>query len=213
MNWFFRTFASSIGKKLVMAATGLLFCLFLAVHLLGNLTIYGGARALNTYSERLHSLGIVITAAEWGLVVCAAFHVCLAALLYYQNWRARPVGYVMKKSAGGRTFSSATMPYTGLYMLVFVIIHLVNFHFADRSQQTLYEIVSGMLSNPWYAAYYAFSMVVAAFHVRHGLWSAFQSLGANHPKYMPFVRRASLAFGLVVAVGFGSIPIVLLAWA
>jgi len=105
------------------------------------------------------------------------------------------------------------MPYTGLYLLAFVIIHLINFHFADRSHQTIYQIVAQTFSHPGYVIFYVFSMVVAAFHVRHGLWSAFQTLGLNHPKYMPFIRKASVVFGVIIGVGFGSIPVFLLSLA
>ena len=213
MNWFFRTFTASIGKKLVMAVTGLIFCLFLFVHLVGNLMIYRGGEEFVAYSEHLHSLGLLLNVIEWGLIICAVLHICFAAVLFYENWRARPVGYVVKKWAGGRTLSSATMPYTGLYLLVFVIIHLINFHFADRSQQSIYQIVFQAFSHPGYVIYYIFSMVVVAFHVRHGLWSAFQTLGLNHPKYMPFIRKASVVFGVIIGVGFGSIPIFLLSLA
>ncbi len=207
MNWLINTFTASIGKKLVMACTGLVFCMFLFVHLVGNLMVYRGSEAFNSYSAHLHSFGIAINVIEICLAGLALFHICFGAWLFYENWRARPVGYVMKKNAGGRTISSATMPYTGLYLLVFIIIHLINFHFADRTGLSLFQLVSRAFSNPWTVAFYVFSMVVAAFHVRHGLWSAFQSLGANHPKYMPFIRKASVVFAIVVGIGFGSIPL------
>ena len=210
MNWFFRTFTASIGKKLVMAATGLIFCLFLFVHLIGNLMVYRGGDKLVAYSEHLHSLGLLINIAEWGLIIFALLHISFAAVLFFENRRARPIGYVVNKRAGGRTWSSVTMPYTGLYLLAFVIIHLINFHFADRSHQTIYEIVAQTFTHPLYVVFYVFSMIVAAFHVYHGLWSAFQTLGLNHPKYMPFIRKASVVFAVVVGVGFGSIPIFLL---
>lgn len=210
MNWLIRTLTLSIGKKAVMAATGLIFCSFLAVHLMGNLVIYGGKGAFNAYSERLHSLGPLINIMELGLLVCALIHISLGSLLFYENLRARPVRYVMKKNAGGRTWSSATMPYTGLYLLVFVVIHLFTFHFADRTDQTVFQIVASAFSNPGYVIFYIFSMVVVAFHARHGLWSAFQTLGANHPKYMPFFKGASLVFSLIVVAGFGSIPVFVL---
>lgn len=210
MNWFFCTFTGSIGKKLVMAATGLIFCLFLFTHLIGNLMVYRGGDRLVAYSRHLHSLGLIINIAEWGLIIFALLHIGFATVLFFENRRARPTGYVVSKWAGGRTWSSVTMPYTGLYLLVFVIIHLINFHFADRSHQNIYQILAHTFAHPWYVVFYVFSMVVAAFHVRHGLWSAFQTLGLNHPKYMPFIRKASVVFAVVIGVGFGSIPIFLL---
>lgn len=207
MVWFIRTMTSSIGKKLVMACTGLVFCLFLVVHLIGNLTIYKGEGAFSAYSERLRSLGPVINVIEVGLVVCALLHIFFAILLYFENLWARPVRYVMKKNAGGRTISSRIMPYTGLYLLIFVVIHLFTFLFADRTQQNIFEIISHVFSKPGYVIFYLLTMVVAAFHVKHGLWSAFQTIGADHPKYMPLIQGASLIFSLIVGVGFGSIPL------
>ena len=211
MIWLISTIFSSIAKKQVMALTGLIFCAFLATHLIGNLTIYGGRDAFNTYSDRLHSLGFVITVIELCLLLFALIHICMAALLYLENWRARPVSYVMKKNAGGRTISSTLMPYTGLYLLIFVIIHLFTFHFVDRSGQTIFQIVDGVFTRPGYVIFYAFSMIVAAIHIKHGFWSAFQTLGANHPKYMPLIRLISLLFSLIIVFGFGSIPLFMIA--
>jgi succinate dehydrogenase / fumarate reductase cytochrome b subunit len=207
MIWFIRTVTSSIGKKLLMAITGLIFCSFLAFHLIGNLMIYGGKDAFNGYSEHLHSLGLLVNAVEVGLLVCALIHIFFAALLYFENLRARPVGYAMKKGAGGQTISSRIMPYTGLYLLVFVIIHLFTFHFVEKTDQGIYQIVAGVFSRPAYVLFYIFSMAVAFFHIKHGFWSAFQTIGANHPKYMPFIRGMSLIFSLVVGVVFGSVPL------
>jgi len=211
MSGFIKTLFSSIAKKQIMALTGLSFCAFLAMHLFGNLTIYRGAQSFNAYSDRLHSLGLLINAVEIGLLVLAIVHVLLAALLYVENWQARPVRYVVKKNAGGRTVSSTLMPYTGLYLLVFVIIHLLTFHFADRGDGGIFHLVERVFSSPGYVIFYVFSMIVAAFHVKHGFWSAFQTLGANHPKYMPLIRAISLIFSLCVGAGFGLIPIYMMA--
>lgn len=193
-----------------MAVTGTLFLLFLAVHLIGNLTIYRGAAAFNAYSEHLHALGPFLTVAEWLLGLAALIHITMGVILFFQNRKARPVRYAVDKSGGGgRTFSSITMPYTGLLILVFVIIHLSTFSrfFVDRTGTTIFQIVSEVFSHTWYRAFYVVSMVIVAFHVRHGLWSAFQTVGANHPKYMPFIEKLSLLFAVIVGVGFGSLPI------
>ena len=99
------------------------------------------------------------------------------------------------------------MPYTGVILLLFVIMHLFNFHFVDKTHTTIFDIVSTAFSKPGYVVVYTFAMIVAAVHVSHGFWSAFQTLGANHPKYTPFLRGLSLVFSLVVGIGFGFIPI------
>ena len=211
MNWLMGVFSSSIGKKQIMACTGLIFCLFLATHLMGNLTIYGGKGMFDAYSEHIHAFGLIINVIELALLFFAVLHISFAILLYFQNRSARPVKYQVKKNAGGRTLTSTLMPYTGLYLLIYVVLHLLTFHFADRTGRTLYQLVVDVFSRPEYVIFYTFSMIVAAIHVKHGFWSAFQTIGADHPKYMPLIQGVSWIFSLLVGVGFGSIPLIMLA--
>ena len=210
MNWMIQTLWSSVGKKLLMALTGLSFCGFLAGHLAGNLTIYGGKNAFNSYAKHLHSLGPLLTLAEWTLLFFAVVHVCTGLILFYQNFTARTSRYAVNKKAGGRTIGSATMPYTGILLLVFIIFHLINFHFVDKSSTSIYQIVAQTFENPIYVVIYILAMIVVALHVSHGLWSAFQTIGLNHEKYMPFIMALSIVFSLAVGFGFGVIPIYLL---
>jgi succinate dehydrogenase / fumarate reductase cytochrome b subunit len=207
MNWFINTIWTSVGKKLMMAVTGLFFCVFLVLHLAGNLTIYMGKDVFNSYAQHLHSLGPLLTLAEWGLLIFAIIHISSGLLLFYQNFKARPTRYAVNKRAGGRTLGSATMPYTGVILLLFVIIHLFNFHFVDKTHTTIFQIVSNAFAQPGYVLIYTFAMITAAVHVSHGFWSAFQTLGANHPKYTPLLRGLSLVFCLIVGIGFGFIPV------
>ena len=207
MNWFFDTIGSSIGKKLLMALTGIAFCMFIVVHLVGNLMIYGGKDFFNAYVETLHSLGPLIPIAEWGLLILAIIHVVFGGILYWGNFTARPVAYSVKKSGGGRTLGSATQAYTGLFILIFISIHLFDFHFADKTTQTVFQIVSNTFNRPIYSFFYILAMIVVAVHISHGFWSAFQTLGANQPKYMPLIRAVGIIFSLVVGIGFGFIPI------
>ncbi|MBF0474466.1 MAG: succinate dehydrogenase cytochrome b subunit [Deltaproteobacteria bacterium] len=209
MNWIIRTLTCSVGKKLIMAVTGLSFCLFLVSHLAGNLTIFKGPKAFVSYAESLHSLGALILMAELGLLVLAVCHICFGIWLFIGNLTARPVGYAVKKNAGGRTLSSAIMPYTGLFLLVFIIIHLITFHFADRGGKDVYYLVHTTFTSPGYVIFYLIAMIAAAFHVKHGFWSAFQTIGANHPKYMPVIKKVGLVFSLLVGFGFGCLPIYL----
>jgi succinate dehydrogenase / fumarate reductase cytochrome b subunit len=207
MNWLADVIGSSIGKKMLMALTGLGFCVFLCGHLAGNMTIYGGKDAFNSYAEHLHSLGPLITVAEIGLLLFAAVHVLSGTLLFFGNLKARPQRYAMNKSAGGRTIGSRTMPYTGFLVLLFVIFHLMNFHFVDKTNTTIFQIVNNAFSDPIYVCIYVAAMIVVGIHVSHGFWSAFQTLGANHPKYMPFIKGLSIGFSLIVGMGFGFLPI------
>jgi succinate dehydrogenase / fumarate reductase cytochrome b subunit len=209
MFWLLRTLTSSIGKKLVMALTGLCFSGFLCAHLLGNLTVYGGKGMFNAYAEHLLSYGVLLNAVEFGMIALALCHVFFGLWLFIGNLRSRPVRYAVRKNAGGRTWSSTIMPYSGLYLLTFVVIHVLTFRFADRNGNTLFDMVTAVFANPYYIIFYVFSVIVVGLHVRHGLWSAFQTLGANHPKYFPLIRSASLLFGFAAAIGFASIPLFL----
>ena len=207
MNWLTTTLATSVGKKLLMALTGFAFLGFLAAHLAGNLTIYGGREAFNGYAERLHAVGKLLLVFELGLIAFGVVHILTGLVLFYRNRSARPVSYAAKQSAGGQTLASITMPYTGILILAFVLFHLFNFTFTDKTGTTIFEIVTRSFQSPLYVAVYVAAMVVVALHVRHGFWSAFQTLGANHPKYMPAISFLTVALAVVVGIGFGLIPL------
>ena len=207
MQWIFSFFGSSVGKKLLMALTGFCFVGFLTGHLVGNLTLYGGRDAFNAYAEHLHALGPVITLVEWGMVTLAIIHVFTGFLLFLQNLKARPVRYVVNKNGGGRTLSSRLMPYTGFAILLFLIYHLLQFHFVDKTFTTIYDIVSLAFANVLNISFYLVAMVVVALHIRHGFWSLFQTLGANHPKYMPIIMGGSIVLSLIFGIGFGFLPV------
>jgi succinate dehydrogenase / fumarate reductase cytochrome b subunit len=101
------------------------------------------------------------------------------------------------------------MPYTGFVILGFLIFHLLNFHFVDKTNTTIYEIVLSAFQSTPYVILYIAAMVIVALHIRHGFWSLFQTLGANHPKYMPLIMGASIALSLIFGFGFGYLPIYL----
>ena len=210
MNWLVSTATSSVGKKLMMAITGLCFVGFLCVHLAGNLTIYAGGDTFNAYAEHLHSLGPLLLVAEFGLLALALVHVITGLTLFYQNFKARPVRYKTFRSRGGASIGSKTMPYTGVLILGFVVFHLLNFSFTDKTGTTIFQIVSAAFSHPGYVFAYVTAMILVALHVSHGFWSLFQTLGVNHPKYMPAIMALSIALSLVFGLGFGLIPIYLL---
>ena len=208
MNWFVDMVQTSIGKKLLMALTGLGFVLFLLIHLIGNLTLYAGKDTFLSYVAHLHALDPLIRVAEIGLLVFAAVHVVTGLTLFWQNLKARPVRYQVNRWAGGRTIGSATMPYTGLIIIGFVIIHLMNFHFIDHDTQTaVFDALSSTFASIPYVIFYTLAVLVVALHISHGFWSLFQTLGANHPKYMPAIRGFGIGFSLLAAAGFGCIPV------
>ncbi len=210
MNWFVAALGSSVGKKLMMALTGLAFIVFLAAHLAGNFTIYSGKAAFVGYAEKLQSLGPLLNVFRACLIGMALVHILTGLYLFLQNRKARPAGYAMDRSAGGRTLSSRTMPYTGLIILGFLIFHLYNFTFVDKSTTTIFEIVVSAFNSLAYVAVYVAFVIVVALHVRHGFWSAFQTLSANHSKYMPAISALSVVAALIVAFGFGLLPVVVM---
>lgn len=207
MNWFIATLGTSIGKKLLMALTGLGFILFLIAHLAGNLTLYGGKDMFNAYAEHLHALGPLVRIAELGLATMALVHIVLGIVLFVQNRRARSSRYVVNASAGGRTIGSTTQAYTGLIILLFVILHLIQFTLADKTHRSLFEIVATTFNDPMYVAIYVVVMGTVALHISHGFWSLFQTLGFNHPKYKLALSIVGIGLSIILGIGFGTLPI------
>ncbi len=208
-------FSVSIIKKQVLAITGLLLCGFLVTHLMGNFLIYKGDRAFNSYAHALITNPLLIPA-ELGLLIIFLVHVFLAIKLTIQNKAARPIPYYMKKDTGrGATFASNTMPYTGIIILGFIIYHLLNFKFGPHyvisydgvEMRDLYKLLMEYFSNPVNVAFYEICMIAVGLHVSHGFWSAFQTLGFNHPRYNKPLECLSSAFGVVIALGYMSLPI------
>lgn len=208
-------FTSSIGKKQIMALTGFGLIGFTLTHLLGNFLILVGPDAFNFYAYKLTSNPLIYVA-EAGLAGMFLGHILLAIVLKLQNSAARPVAYFTKVKTGrGETFASSTMPYTGIVLLVFLIIHLLNFKFGTQYETTvdgvamrdLYRTVVEYFANPLYVTWYVFAMLCLGLHTSHGFASMFQSWGINHPKYNNIIKTSSLGYGLFVAVGFSTCAI------
>ncbi|MEA3546703.1 MAG: succinate dehydrogenase cytochrome b subunit [Thermodesulfobacteriota bacterium] len=206
-----RVVMSSVGKKGVMAASGIMLSFFLLVHALGNSSTFLGREAFNSYARHLHSLGWLIPLFEVGLVVVFLTHIVLGCMTWWQNKRARPHNYEVYRSSGGRSAGSKTMPYTGLIILAFLLVHLQNFHFIDHSRE-ISAIVKGVLVQPRYVIFYSIAMLALALHMSHGFWSMFQSLGINHPKYNLILHRGTLFLCMVIAAVFVLIPVLGLLW-
>jgi succinate dehydrogenase / fumarate reductase cytochrome b subunit len=202
-------YRSSVGKKSIMAASGLLLSLFLLTHMLGNSVSFLGRDAFNTYAERLHSLGTLVYIFEIGLLTLFLIHIITGIILYLGNLQARPSRYSVNTSEGGRSWGSRTMPYTGAIILVFIIVHLMNFHFTDKSVPVA-DLVRELLSTPSLAFFYIFSLVALALHLSHGFWSLFQSIGFNHEKYNPLLLKGALVFSILMGAVFILIPVLTL---
>lgn len=206
MTWFLEALSRSLGKKQCVAVTGLALCAFLVVHLAGNLLLFAGKDAFNSYAAALEHLAL-LPAAEIGLLLTFAVHIAFAARVTLDNFKARPVRYAVKRWEGGRTWGSATMWLSGPIVLAFLIVHLLQFRFADRGDRTLYDMVAAAFQSLPYVAWYAFAAWVLALHVSHGFQSAIRTLGMAHPKYTPAAIWASRLFALLVGVGYSTIPI------
>ena len=202
-------YRSSVGKKSIMAASGLLLSLFLLTHMLGNSVSFLGRDAFNTYAERLHSLGTLVYIFEIGLLTLFLIHIITGIILYLENLQARPSRYSVNTSEGGRSWGSRTMPYTGVIILVFIIVHLMNFHFTDKSVPVA-DLVRELLSSPSLAFFYIFSLVALALHLSHGFWSLFQSIGFNHEKYNLLLLKGALVFSILMGAVFILIPVLTL---
>ena len=189
-----------------MAVSGTMLSLFLLVHGAGNSTLFLGRDSFNSYAEKLHSLGVLVSLFEFSLLAVFLLHVAVGIALFLQNNAARPVRYQVDKAAGGRTPGSRTMPYTGVVILIFIVVHLLNFHFTDHSIP-IADIVKNVLGQPLSALFYMAAMAVLCLHISHGFWSLLQTFGINHPKYNSALRNAALALALLLAALFILIPL------
>lgn len=209
MGWTGSLYRSSIGKKSIMAASGLLLSFFLLTHLLGNSVSFLGREAFNAYAAKLHSAGALIYLFEAGLLALFLIHIITGTILYLENLQARPSRYAVNTSEGGRSWGSRTMPYTGAIILIFIIVHLLNFHFTDKSVPVA-DLVRELLSRPALALFYVFSLLAVALHLSHGAWSLFQTIGFAHDKYNRLLLQGALAFSILVGAVFILIPVLAL---
>lgn len=220
-KWIMTLLSSSIGQKFVMGITGLLLCSFLVVHLAGNLLVYVGADAYNNYAKELHSM-MLLPVAETGLFLLLFAHIALAFKLTSDNRKARQITYHEKQSKiqeppsiFGRTpmgRTSSWMFISGSIILIFLIMHMIDMKLhlnptVDYKDQSPFGIIVQVLGSGLSAPIYIVGTLVLGFHLSHGFWSAFQSLGLNHPKYTPLIKKLAILFAIVIAAGFVSLPL------
>ena len=199
---------SSIGKKIMVALTGLLLCGFLITHLAGNLFLFVGSTAFNRYAEFLESQAL-LPLAEGGLVVLFLIHIALSVRARLANAAARPIGYAAAADKGARTPGSRTMAISGSLILLFIIIHVatIKYQLGGAKGATLFSHVTTWFANPLYAGFYVVAMIGLGLHLSHGVQSAFQTFGVSHPRYTPAIKKLGLAFASVIALAFASMPI------
>lgn len=209
---------SSIGKKIVMAVTGLVLVLFVLGHMAGNLQIYKGAEALNAYSEFLHHLlhGAGLWIARIVLLACAGLHIWAAIGLTRMNAAARPVAYRQVEPKAS-TWASRYMRVTGFVLLFFIVFHLLNLTTGQWHPGGVYvkgDVYANVVSTfrvPWVAALYVVAMIALAGHLSHGIWSLMQTLGWNHPRYNALRKQIAWVLTLLVVVANISFPVAVLA--
>lgn len=207
---------SSIGKKVVMAASGLVLYAFVVGHMVGNLQVYLGPKAINDYGEFLrhflHGQGLWIARAS--LLAAVGVHVWAAVVLTLANWSARPVGY-RDWQASESTYASRTMVWSGPILAAFVFYHLAHFTLGtahpDFVPGDVYHNVVVGFQNPFASAFYILAMVALGLHMYHGFWSMLHTLGLSHPRWNPVRRTASLVLAWIVVLGNVSIPLAVLA--
>lgn len=218
MSKFKAALQSQVGRKLITGITGLGLVLFIIVHLLGNLSYFGGPEAINTYSHTLHELGGLLWAARIGLLVFFLFHVYLGISIWLEKRRARPVGYKSYNSRGvpsRQSWSSRSMIITGVVLLVFVVFHLNTFAFHDFQTTVINGVemhdvharLTEVFQHEVYTISYVLTMVLLGMHLRHGVWSSFQSLGWMSRNSNPVVYSIAYILGLIIAVGFIGLPV------
>lgn len=207
---------STNGKKVVMAVTGAMMFLFVIGHLLGNLQVFEGPAKINDYGYLLHhGLAEVVWIVRIVLIVAIILHIIATVQLALRNKQARPIGY-SRKEAINSSYASRTMYWSGPIVLVFIIFHLLQFtagyiHPEARfiEGDVYHNLVSGF-QVWWVSLWYIFAITLLGSHLRHGLWSMFQSVGLAHPRHTQTLRSAALVIATLIVLGYISIPISIL---
>lgn len=211
-----RFWQTTIGKKSIMAVTGVVLFGFVVGHLLGNLQIYISPEKMNHYAETLRTLPALVWGTRIVLLISVCLHIWVSFALWGLQRAARPIGYV-KKSNFNSSYASRTMKWSGPIILAFIIFHLLHFTFGavhpggPFDQHNVYNnVVYGFQVWP-VSLFYIIAMVMLCYHLYHGLWSMFQSLGISHPVYTPWLRAFAKIFAIIIAIGNISIPVAVLA--
>ncbi len=211
---------SSIGKKTVVAVTGLALVGFVLGHMAGNMTFFFGPDAINAYAMHLKDLGIFLWVIRLGLLAIVSLHILFVVLLTVENKKSRPMGYEVKSRVQASIFVR-TMRLTGIVVLAFVVFHIAHFtaQIIYPSYSTLeatlpdghvvhdvYAMVTIGFSHPLIAIFYVVAMGLLAFHLSHGISSLFQTLGLANRRLLPVFQRAGLALAWILFLGFSAIP-------
>lgn len=216
-NWFVAFYRSALGKKTAMALTGIVLFGFVFMHMAGNLKIFMGAEAFNHYAEWLREMGAPMLPHSAGLWMArivllgsVIIHFTAATQLTLQNRRARPVSYA-RRAPVQLGYAERTMRYSGYLMAVYIIYHLMHLtvgsaHAQFNAADPYNNVVLAFQSWP-VAAVYLVANLLLGMHLYHGLWSLFQTLGCNNPRFNKWRRTLAVTFAVVVTAGFLSVPL------
>lgn len=214
---------SQVGRKVLTGLTGLGLCLFIVGHLLGNLQLFS-ADLFNNYAHKLEGLGPILWFVELAMIALFGSHAAMGISIALKKQKARPIKYNVYKSGGGnskQSTSSKSMIVTGTIILLFTILHVITLKFGPgikegyittihgEEARDLHKLVIETFQNPLYAFGYSAVMILVGLHLRHGFWSAFQSLGLNNKKYSSVIYTASLVFAVLMALGFLVLPMLI----
>jgi len=205
-----------VGKKVVMGVTGVIGIGFVILHSLGNLLIFQGSTALNTYSRFLKSSAELLWGLRATLIIAVTLHVIAAVQLTRQSRAARPIGYV-KHEAQVATVASRTMRWGGALLLIFIVVHILHFTTGtirpagSFSHEDVYSNVVSSFRIWWVALFYVVAMIALGFHLFHGAWSSMRSIGVSPPSPRPLHRRLSLAIAIFVWAAFTAVPVAVFA--
>jgi succinate dehydrogenase / fumarate reductase cytochrome b subunit len=202
---------SSVGKKAIMAVTGLIWVAYLITHMLANLLVFEGPARINGYSAFLHGTGGALWAARLVLLVALILHIVAAVQLAERRHEARPARYAAGRDPQVSTLASRTIRWGGALILVFLVYHILHFtigtahpHFVEGDP---YQNVASGFHNPVVVLFYLIAMVAIGLHLYHGMWSSGRSLGVSSPSPHPLRRSLALVLALLVWLGFSVIPI------
>jgi succinate dehydrogenase cytochrome b subunit len=207
-------FSTSVGTKIAIGITGFALFLYLVIHIAGNLMVFFGPAVFNKYAYTLES-NPLLPIVELGLLAVFLLHVYKTIRMFLGNQNTRPANYEMKRRAGRpsrKSFASSTMIVSGLWLLAFIIVHVKAFRYGVEHEwpdggRDLYRLEMENLSNPLVVGFYVLSMVVVGSHLWHGIASALQSLGFDHPVWTPRVLTAAKVVATLIAVGFMAIAV------
>jgi succinate dehydrogenase / fumarate reductase cytochrome b subunit len=220
MNRVVRFYEAPIGKKVIMAITGVILFGYVVAHLLGNLQIFGDPQQINKYAAFLHNPANagLLWVARIALLVAVIMHIVASIQLWKLKSDARPVAYVKKDDAAA-SYASRTMMWSGPIVAAFVIFHVLHLtvgavlplqEIGPNEPNVRANVIAGFL-NPAVSAFYILAMILLCMHLYHGLWSMFQSLGFSHPRYTPRLKKGAAIFAILIAIGNCSIPIAVMA--